>query len=189
MFSLPLVRHGFATALDFAFRSFCRLFQFAPTATQTEILVGETVRLASPAGTRSRVQCFNRNEERSHLGRSRRHCRSIAALPQSCRISSGMDLTKELTQEDRSFDWTGFVRLQLEFLQGVACYEMKLPRGEETIREWMEELKGPLLRLDSLFACTAQSWGSRESEILGSMTKEVLEQICRRCFDVVSLLT
>ena len=93
-----------------------------------------------------------------------------------------MDLTRELTQEDRSFDWTGFVRLQLEFLQGVACYEAKLPRGEETMREWMEELKGPLLRLDSLFACTAQSRGSRESEILGSMTKEVLEQICRKSF-------
>ena len=142
------MRHVFVSALDFAYRSFCRLFQFAPTATQKEILVGDTVRLASPAGTRSRVQCFNRNEERSRLGRSRRHC-------------------------------TGFVRLQLEFLQGVACYEMQLPRGEERLAEWMAELKGPLLRLDALFAHTAQSRGSRESEILGSMTKEVLEQICR----------
>ena len=113
------------------------------------------------------------------MGRSRRHCRTFAALPQSCRISSGLDLTRELTQEDRSFDWTGFVRLQLEFLQGVACYEMQLPRGEERLAEWMAELKGPLLRLDALFAHTAQSRGSRESEILGSMTKEVLEQICR----------
>ena len=173
------MRHVFVSALDFAYRSFCRLFQFAPTATQKEILVGDTVRLASPAGTRSRVQCFNRNEERSRLGRSRRHCRTFAALPQSCRISSGLDLTRELTQEDRSFDWTGFVRLQLEFLQGVACYELQLPRGEERLAEWMAELKGPLLRLDALFAHTAQSRGSRESEILGSMTKEVLEQICR----------
>lgn len=180
------MRHVFVAALDFAFRSFCRLFQFAPTATQTEILVGETVRLASPAGTRSRVQCFNRNEERNHLGRSRRHCRTFAALPQSCRISSGKDLARELTQEDRSFDWTGFVRLQLEFLQGVACYAMKLPRGEEMLQQWMQGLKGPLLRLDSLFAWSAQSRGSRESEILGSMTKEVLEQICRRRCDSFS---
>ena len=91
-----------------------------------------------------------------------------------------MELTRELTQEDRAFDWTGFVRLHLEFLQGVACYKLRLPRGEETLDQWMDDLKGPLIRLNSLFALMAQSRGSQEAKILGGMTQEVLEEVCRR---------
>ena len=89
-------------------------------------------------------------------------------------------MSRQLTAEERSYDWSVFVIHFLQFLEGVLYYMNELEEGGTIAVMWMQDFKRPLLFSYSLYSFINQSKAkTRESDSICSMVRDLLEQYCR----------
>lgn len=89
-------------------------------------------------------------------------------------------IVRQLTPEERSYDWSVFVVHVLQLLEGVLYFNNQLEGGYDISVRWMQDFKRPLLFSYSLYSYINQSKAkSRESDSICSMVRDLLEQYCR----------
>ncbi len=115
--------------------------------------------------------------------RSRRHLLSRShqqvRFP-TTEVGVNEPMSRQLTAEERSYDWSVFVIHFLQFLEGVLYYMNELEEGGTIAVMWMQDFKRPLLFSYSLYSFINQSKAkTRESDSICSMVRDLLEQYCR----------
>lgn len=196
-FEEQFVRNAFVDTLQYAFNVRCILLNVDATAPAeakrdsiitSDVLVNlSTSQVERPPEQEKRVYCINLKQKNTEFSqyRTRRHLLSRShqqtRQPQSDEVDLNEPIARQLTAEERSYDWSVFVIHVLQFLEGVLYYVSELDGGDSIATMWMRDFKRPLLFSFSLYTFINQSKAkTRESDSICSMVRDLLEQYCRR---------